>query len=164
MTRRPAASLTHERIVDMGDKLEEIFSLQSDLNDGIFTKQQIKGPDGEVLTMAAIQHALENGETGPNGLPNLWLRNYLTALKDEAREVGEELLWKWWSKDKLDMQNIRVEIVDLMHFLTSMALSAGLTAEEFHRLYTMKHRVNQKRQEEGYSKDKKDEADNKGII
>ncbi|HYG78035.1 MAG TPA: dUTPase [Planctomycetota bacterium] len=146
------------------DKLKDIFQLQSELNDGIFKKQDLRDRDGNVLTMAAIRTALEKGELGPNGLPNTWLRNYLKALQSEATEVEEELLWKWWSKDKIDMQNIRVEIVDLMHFLTSLALVAGLTADEFHRLYTAKHRVNQERQEKGYSKDTKDESDNKSIV
>lgn len=146
------------------DKLEAIFTLQSELNDRIFAKQQIKGPDGEVLTMAKIAQALQREELGPNGLPNQWLRNYLTALKAEADEVGEELLWKWWSKDRIDLQNIRVEIVDLMHFLTSMALVAGLSAEDFHHLYTRKHEVNQQRQEQGYNKASKTEDDNKGIV
>jgi dimeric dUTPase (all-alpha-NTP-PPase superfamily) len=148
----------------MSDKLEEIFKKQGELNDGIFAKQNIRGPDGQVLTMAAIQQALAREDLGPNGLPNLWLRNYLTALKHEAVELDEELLWKWWSKDKLDLQNIRVEIVDLMHFLTSLALVAGLTPEDFHRLYTKKHEVNQQRQDQGYSKSNKNEADNKGIL
>jgi len=144
--------------------LQDIFSLQSELNDGIFVKQGIPGPDGNTLTMAAIQQALARNETGPNGLPNLWLRNYLRALQAEAAELDAELLWKWWSKDKIDMQNIRVEIVDLMHFLTSLALAAGLTADEFHRLYTAKHRVNQQRQENGYSRANKNESDNKAIV
>jgi dimeric dUTPase (all-alpha-NTP-PPase superfamily) len=146
------------------DKLQDIFTLQGELNDGIFKKQDIRGPDGQVLTMSAIRAALEKNELGPNGLPNAWLRNYLRALQAESAELEQELLWKWWSKDKIDLQNIRVEIVDLMHFLTSLALTAGLSAEEFHRLYTAKHRVNQERQDKGYSKDTKDEADNKGIV
>lgn len=146
------------------DKLQDIFTLQGELNDGIFKKQDIRGPDGQVLTMSAIRAALEKNEFGPNGLPNAWLRNYLRALQAEATELEQDLLWKWWSKDKIDIQNIRVEIVDLMHFLTSLALTAGLSAEEFHRLYTAKHRVNQERQDKGYSKDTKDEADNKKIV
>jgi hypothetical protein len=146
------------------DKLRDIFSLQSELNDGIFVKQAMHGPDGRTLTMSAIRAALERNELGPNGLPNLWLRNYLRALQSESSELEQELLWKWWSKDKIDLQNIRVEIVDLMHFLTSLALAAGLSADEFHRLYTAKHRVNQQRQEKGYSRDNKDEADNKAIV
>lgn len=148
----------------MADKLDEIFLKQSELNDAIFVKQGIRGPDGQVLTMAAIRQALDREELGPNGLPNQWLRNYLTALKAEAVEVEQDLLWKWWSKDRIDIQNIRVEIVDLMHFLTSMALVAGLSPEDFHRLYTKKHEVNQKRQEDGYSKANKNEADNKGVV
>lgn len=146
------------------DKLSDIFTLQGELNDGIFKKQDIRGPDGQVLTMATIRVALERGELGPNGLPNAWLRNYLRALQEESKELEQDLLWKWWSKDKIDLQNIRVEIVDLMHFLTSLALTAGLSAEEFHRLYTAKHRVNQQRQENNYSKDTKDEKDNKAIV
>ena len=146
------------------DKLRDIFSLQSELNDAIFKRQDIHGPDGQVLTMAAIQAALERQALGPNGLPNLWLRNYLRALQSESAELEQDLLWKWWSKDQIDLQNIRVEIVDLMHFLTSLALAAGLTADEFHRLYTAKHRVNQQRQEKGYSRENKDEADNKAIV
>jgi NTP pyrophosphatase (non-canonical NTP hydrolase) len=146
------------------DKLEEIFAKQSALNDEIFATQDIRARDGKVLTMAAIREALQRSELGPNGLPNQWLRNYLTALKSEAGEIEESLLWKWWSKDRIDLQNIRVEIVDLMHFLTSMALVAGLSAEDFHRLYTRKHEVNRQRQEQGYSKATKDETDNKGIL
>src|SRR4051812_35512954 len=118
------------------DKLQDIFQLQGELNDAIFAKQGIRGPDGQVLTMSAIRQALEKNELGPNGLPNQWLRNYLRALQEEGKELEQELLWKWWSKDKIDMQNIRVEIVDLMHFLTSLALTAGMTADEFHRIYT----------------------------
>ena len=146
------------------DKLKDIFELQAHLNDAIFQKQGIRGPDGKVLTTASIHGALEHGELGPNGLPNQWLRNYVKALQEETVELEQELLWKWWSKDKIDLQNIRVEIVDLMHFLTSLAIVSGLSAEEFHRLYTAKHRVNTTRQDQGYSKETKNEADNKGIV
>ena len=146
------------------DKLEEIFHLQSHLNDEIFAKQNIRDREGKVLTMATIAAELERNEIGANGLVNLWLRNYNAALKAEAQELDEELLWKWWSKDQIDMQNIRVEIVDLMHFLTSLALISGLTPEEFHRLYTKKHAVNRQRQDQGYSKETKNEADNLGVV
>jgi dimeric dUTPase (all-alpha-NTP-PPase superfamily) len=146
------------------DKLDDIFALQGELNDAIFKKQNMRGPDGQLLSMDSIQAALARGELGPNGLPNLWLRNYLRALQGEAEEVEQELLWKWWSKDQIDLQNIRVEIVDLMHFLTSLALASGLSANEFHRLYTAKHRVNHNRQDSGYSKETKNEDENRRIV
>lgn len=146
------------------DKLSDIFTLQEELNDGIFKKQVITSPDGSQLTMKRIIQAVDSGRFGPNDLPNTWLRNYLLALQGESEELEVDLLWKWWSKDKIDIQNIRVEIVDMMHFVTSLALAAGLTADEFHRLYTAKHRVNHNRQEAGYSAATKDENDNKGIV
>ena len=40
----------------------------------------------------------------------------MKAMKEELCELDDELLWKWWSKDKIDMQNIRVELIDILHF------------------------------------------------
>lgn len=145
------------------DLLKDIFELQEGLNNDIFAKQCIVHT-GTFLTMNRIRADVTAGNLGPNDLPNVWIGKYLWALQKEAGELDAEVLKKWWSKDKIDIQNIRVEIIDMMHFLTSMAIAAGLTAEEFHRLYTAKHRVNQNRQENGYSMATKDEADNKGIV
>jgi dimeric dUTPase (all-alpha-NTP-PPase superfamily) len=154
------------------DKLNDIFTLQEELNDGIFKKKDIKGfkPSTELfgnmapLTMAEIREQVAAGKFGPNDLPNIWIRNYLRALQDECRELEDATLWKWWSKSALDMQNVRVEIVDMMHFVVSLGLAAGLTANEFHRLYTLKHRVNEQRQENNYSVETKTEDDNKTVV
>jgi dimeric dUTPase (all-alpha-NTP-PPase superfamily) len=148
----------------MPDMLDEIFDIQGRLNDRTFVKNNILGSDGKPLSMESIRRAVAAGELGPNGLPNQWLRNYLWALADECRELDEELLKKWWSKDKVDMQNVRVEIVDMLHFLVSLAMSAGMTAEEFHRLYMKKNEVNFARQEKGYSMEKKTDEDNKTVV
>ena len=82
------------------DKLEEIFKLQQELNDKIFVKQGILDPlgqSGDPLRMDVISGELAHGNLGPNRLPNIWMRNYLKALTEEAKELDEELLWKWWS-------------------------------------------------------------------
>lgn len=146
------------------DMLADIFKLQEQLNNRIFAKQGIKDRHGMDLTTAVIQTDIDTGNLGPNGFPNLWLQNYLKALEAEGEELKGSLLWKWWSKDKIDIQNIRVEIVDMMHFLVSLGLVAGLNASELHRLYTAKHRVNEQRQEAGYNQATKTEADNKTIV
>ncbi|MCX7803891.1 MAG: dUTPase [Planctomycetota bacterium] len=146
------------------DMLEEIFSVQEALNDHTFARNDIRDRDGRVLKIETIRRAAMEGDASPNGLPNIWLRNYLRALREEADELEKDLLWKWWSKDRLDMQNIRVEIVDLLHFLVSLAQCAGLSAGDFHRLYMMKNEVNRRRQDSGYSRETKDESDNRGIV
>jgi dimeric dUTPase (all-alpha-NTP-PPase superfamily) len=146
------------------DKLEELFRLQETLNDFVFSKQDLRDKNGKVLTMAALRSQAQSEEPlGPNTEVNQWLRKYLEALTDESRELGEELLWKWWSKDKLDMQNIRIEIVDQLHFWLSLAITAGMDAEKVFDIYMQKNKVNIERQNSSYSKENKNEADNRGI-
>jgi len=148
----------------MPDKFEELFRLQEVLNDFVFAKQDLRDKNGKVLTMAALREQAQGAEAlGPNTGVNEWLRKYLEALTDESKELGEELLWKWWSKDKLDMQNIRVEIVDQLHFWLSLAITAGMDAEKVFDIYVQKNKVNIERQNAGYSKETKNEADNRGI-
>jgi dimeric dUTPase (all-alpha-NTP-PPase superfamily) len=69
---------------------------------------------------------------------------------EEGRELSEEVPWKWWSKESLDMEAIRVEIVDMLHFWISLALVSGMDAAEVHRLYLLKNEVNHRRQDAGY--------------
>ena len=101
----------------MQDKLELLFKMQSDLNDFVFQKKEIKDSSGAILnTESLFKMGQIDTPKGPNSETNQWLSKYLEALNDESRELKEELLWKWWSKDSLNMQNIRVEIVDQLHF------------------------------------------------
>ena len=146
------------------DKLEQLFALQSELNDRIFAKKDIRDREGKTLTMAALIAEAQQPEIGPNTKVNEWLGKYQQALDDEGRELKEELLWKWWSKDHLDMQNIRVEIIDQLHFWMSLALTAGMDAESVFRIYMQKNAVNHARQESGYSKASKNEADNQSVV
>ena len=132
------------------DKLEDLFALQASLNDRIFAKRSLKGQDGQILTTERLVALARGDAPAPGSDTALWLSNYLKALQDEARELGEEIPWKWWSKENLDLEAIRVEIVDILHFWISMALVAGLDAAEVHRLYLLKNQVNLDRQEKGY--------------
>jgi len=61
------------------------------------------------------------------------------------------------------MQNIRVEIVDQLHFWISLALTAGMDAEKVFDIYCQKNKVNIDRQNNDYSKKNKNEADNLSI-
>ena len=151
-------------MTNSSDRLAQLFALQTELNDRIFVKKDIRDREGKVLTMATLR-AEARGEAplGPNTNVNEWLGKYLTALDDESRELREELLWKWWSKDHLDLQNIRIEIIDQLHFWMSLALTAGLSADEVFEIYMQKNAVNHARQENDYSRTNKSEDDNKAI-
>jgi len=122
------------------DKLEAIFFLQKLLNRRI-------GVDTDKMDEAQRQQ---------------WMLNYCRALMQEAAELTDCMPWKWWaSYQKFDKQNARVEIVDLLHFLISLAQVMEITPDELFEAYTKKHRVNLARQDSGYTT--KDESDNKDI-
>jgi putative phosphoesterase len=122
------------------DKLAGIFYLQKLLNKRI-------GVDTDKMTEAERQQ---------------WMLKYCRAMIQEVAELTDCVPWKWWaSYQKFDKQNARVEIVDLLHFLISLAQVMEITPEELFEAYTKKHAVNLNRQESGYTV--KDESDNKHI-
>jgi dimeric dUTPase (all-alpha-NTP-PPase superfamily) len=91
-----------------------------------------------------------------------WLLNYTRAMTQELAELTDSVPWKWWAKyQKFDEQNARVEVVDLFHFLISMAQVLGMSADDVFAAYVKKNEVNFKRQETGYTQ--KDEHDSKHI-
>ncbi len=143
--------------------LKEIFKMQLELNNYVFEKNNIKNNLGDNLDMQEIISAVRNKEITVNDLPNKWLVNYSKAMKEELYELDDELLWKWWSKDEIDMQNIRVELIDILHFLVSAMMCAGLTADKVFDIYQQKHTVNIKRQDSNYNKETKTEDDNREI-
>ena len=122
------------------DKLEEIFKMQYELNRRIGIDAETLSDDDRVK----------------------WTLNYIRALQQEAAELTDSLPWKWWAKyQKLDIQNARVEVVDMLHFLVSIAQVLGMTAEDFHSAYVKKNAVNHNRQDGGYTT--KDENDCRSI-
>ncbi len=122
------------------DMLREIFRMQKELNARIGVR-----PD----TMSE-----EEQQT--------WTLNYCRALSQELAELTDSVPWKWWAKyQHFDKQNARVEVVDMIHFVVSLAQVLGLSADDVYTLYLKKNEVNFQRQDSGY--DTKDEGDNKNV-
>jgi dimeric dUTPase (all-alpha-NTP-PPase superfamily) len=83
-------------------------------------------------------------------------------MSQEIAELTDSVPWKWWAKyQKFDEQNARVEVVDLFHFLISLAQVLGMSADDVFNAYVKKNEVNFKRQETGYTV--KDEEDSRHI-
>ena len=91
-----------------------------------------------------------------------WILNYTRAMQQEMAELVDSVPWKWWAKyQKFDEQNARVEVVDLFHFLISLAQTLGMSAEDVFQAYVKMNQVNLQRQDSGYVK--KDESDSRHI-
>ncbi|HNX05345.1 MAG TPA: dUTPase [Opitutales bacterium] len=122
------------------DRLEQIFEMQAALNRRI-------GVD--TATMDDKQKTE-------------WVLNYTRALQQETAELIDSVPWKWWAKyQKFDAQNARVEVVDLFHFLISIAQVLGMSAEDVYQAYLAKNKINHQRQDTGYAV--KDENDSRSI-
>jgi len=122
------------------DKFDEIFRMQDALNRRI----------GVTLPPPSEEEKAK------------WILNYTRAMQQEIAELVDSVPWKWWAKyQKFDEQNARVEVVDLFHFLISLAQTLGMSAEDVFQAYVKKNQVNLQRQDSGYSK--KDESDSRHI-
>lgn len=145
------------------DMLKRIFEMQTELNDYVFRKNHLVDHQGTPLTMEEIFKAANAGSLRVNDLPNRWITSYAKAMCEELNELEADLLWKWWSKDEINLQNIRVELIDILHFLVSAMICAGLSPDKVFDVYRQKHAVNLSRQDSGYSKSSKSEDDNLNI-
>ena len=98
-----------------------------------------------------------------------WILNYNRAQMHESIELEDSLPWKWWKDmDQIDWDNIRIELIDELHFWVSKCQLVGLDPEGLAELYLKKNKLNQVRQDKGYgsSYSKYDEngvEDNKRI-
>ena len=125
---------------ELMDKMDEIFNLQEKLN-----------------TRIGVNMNEMNDEDRAK-----WILNYIRAMQQELAELTDSVPWKWWAKyQEFDKQNARVEIVDLFHFLISLAQVMGMSADDVYEAYLKKNKVNHNRQDNGYSN--KDEDDSRHI-
>jgi len=133
--------------------LKEIFERQAELNRRI-------GHDTE-----ALREDFDPVQAGK------WLNDYLMAAANELEELRDCTFWKHWCAEAKegkrfavhDLQNARVEVIDLLFFWVSLAQCVGLSAEDCYHLYLQKLDVNHRRQDGRYSMQDKDETDNKAI-
>ncbi|RAP33572.1 dUTPase [Candidatus Marinamargulisbacteria bacterium SCGC AG-439-L15] len=112
--------------MDLQDVFDEQIKLNEKINPDLYT--EIKDPD--VRKKRFLDFEL--------------------AMRQEAAEAIDSLNWKWWKKEDDDWDNIKIELVDMLHFWVSMCTVADLDAKEVMDLYFKKNKLNHKRQEEGY--------------
>ncbi len=133
--------------------LHKLFEVQAELNKRI-------GFD-----TAALHDSFDAQKAGT------WLNDYIAAASNELEELRDSTYWKHWCKEAQegkrfairDLQNARVEVIDLLFFWISMAQCVGLNAEDVYELYMKKLDINHRRQDTGYSMAEKDESDNKLV-
>ena len=132
------------------DKLDELFKMQTHLNDHVFKSKNITDHSGEVLTMKKLFDDARTGDLTARSLSIGWACKYLVALQAEAIETDEELPKKWWSDRAVALDRLQEEVIDQLHFWISLAISIGMGPESVLEKYLQKNAVNLKRMNDGY--------------
>ena len=75
--------------------------------------------ENQLQTMLELQESM-NSKVNPKWIDakNNWFR----AIQVEAVEAIEHHGWKWWKKQECDLPQLRMELVDIWHFILSSEL------------------------------------------
>ena len=106
------------------DKLDRIFEMQEALNRDIVEKRKLHDiPDEK------------------------WIQMQTLAMMSEMAELIDEVNFKWWKNPKpVNSDNVKDELVDILHFFVSMCLRAHMSPEELFERYLAKNKENFDRQ------------------
>ncbi len=120
------------------DRLEEIFFMQCAF-------------DRELLEKRHLEHISFDE----------WMQKETLALVSELCEMLRETNFKWWKNEKeTNMEAVKEELVDVLHFFVSMCIKSGMDAKELHARYLEKNKENFDRQHGKTDKDGYAIADN----
>ena len=108
----------------MMDKLDRIFEMQNKLNEDIIEKRNLYGiPDEK------------------------WIQMQTLAMLSEMAELIDEVNFKWWKNPTpVNSDNVKEELVDILHFFVSMCLRAHMSPDELFEKYLAKNQENFNRQ------------------
>ncbi len=107
------------------DKLEQIFALQKMFDDQLCEQRGL----GDITR-------------------EQWIQKETLAMLSELAELIDEVNFKWWKNPKpMNEAAVKGELVDVLHFLVSMCLKMGMTAEELCAMYVRKNQENFDRQQ-----------------
>lgn len=113
--------------------LKQMLEMQEFLNTNVINKMD---PEKEIT--------LPHYAGANDKLRRIWVDRFASALQAEVCETREAATQevKWWKDKTKDMPGLKEEIMDCWHFLMSMSLAAGMTADEIFERYTEKNKQN----------------------
>ena len=135
--------------------LEDIWPLQAELNKrsgldtaGLGHLLKVAESTGRIEADSAVR--LQVGKA---------IKNYIDAMLSECHELQDCLSWKHWYQEAKqgrqhelkDLQNARVEAIDMLFFWISICKLLGLDSQDIYRLYGKKLKINHRRQDENRS-------------
>lgn len=79
--------------------------------------------------------------------PEQWIQKQTLAMLSELAELIAEVNFKWWKNPKeVNYDNVKEELVDILHFFVGMCNRMGMGSEELYNRYRLKNKENFDRQ------------------
>jgi len=81
------------------------------------------------------------------------IQGNLACISNEVEEVREWLPWKHWKRYQgfdIDLEELRMEYIDMLHFVLEGMILLGMDHKDIHRYYLSKMAENHRRQAKGY--------------
>ena len=138
----------------MSDKLKDIYDAQI-----------------ELIKRLQLSEVINDGDrTEP--VFGKFIIDTIACIHNELEELRDSVYWKHWTSEAKtegmfnsirNLQNARVEAIDILFFLLEIMIALGLKPDDIYNLYMKKWIVNMNRQDTGYSMDNKTEDDNKDV-
>ncbi|MEG2687772.1 MAG: dUTPase [Clostridia bacterium] len=116
----------------------------------MFDAQEFAGMD-KLDIIFAMQEKFDQDVIKNRGLqditPEQWIQKQTLAMLSELAELLAEVNFKWWKNPKeINHDNVKEELVDILHFFTGMCNRSGMGSEELYARYLAKNEENFKRQ------------------
>lgn len=106
------------------DKLDIIFAMQEKFDQDIIKNRGLQGVT-----------------------PEEWIQKQTLAMLSELAELIAEVNFKWWKNPRpVSEDNVREELVDILHFFVGMCNRSGMGSEELFARYIKKNEENFRRQ------------------
>jgi len=135
--------------------LADLYNLQKDIQENVYGYDFKKLREGSLEDMRKFfdwnYHAIQDE-----------LRETFDALGGIDDGIGNAV-WKPWKGDhkeapsknfndmsENDLKELKMELIDIQHFLFNMMLAVGMTPEELFNYYFSKNEENRNRQKRGY--------------
>jgi dimeric dUTPase (all-alpha-NTP-PPase superfamily) len=97
------------------------------MNDVVVSDEVKVGPNvvpmiidkDKLMMMFELQH-----KNNVNTIPEYWIKNlaWNEAIIAESGELLESLQYKWWKSGEVDLDNSRMELIDIWHFIMSQLM------------------------------------------
>ena len=137
-----------------------------------FADEDFSGMD-KLDIIFAMQEKFDTDVMRNRGLENVspeeWIQKQTLAMLSELAELIAEVNFKWWKNPRpVNVDNVREELVDILHFFVGMCNRSGMGSAELFERYIKKNEENFKRQygksaKHGYELSGRENADGTGA-